>query len=61
MINQLDDSLKGLDSAVAEPHPGAVLRMTHPRVELVASLAFALTLGQVGRFERSKQAGVTWD
>jgi transposase len=58
MIDQLDASLKTLDQAVAEQaeqNPAAVLLMTHPGVGPVTSLAFALTLGPVQRFARSKQ------
>jgi transposase len=58
MLDQLDDSLKELDSAVAEQseqNPAAVLLMTHPGVGPVTSLAFVLTIGPVDRFDRSKQ------
>jgi len=58
MMDQLDTSLKELDQAVAkqaQQNPAAVLLMTHPGVGPVTSLAFALTLGPVERFERSKQ------
>jgi transposase len=58
MMDQRDTSLKELDQAVAKPaeqNPAAVLLMTHPGVGPVTSLAFALTLGPVERFERSKQ------
>jgi transposase len=39
----------------AEQNPAAMLLMSHPGVGPVTSLAFVLTLGPVGRFERSKQ------
>jgi len=58
MLDQFDTTLDELDSAVAEQaeqNPAAVLLMTHPGVGPVTSLAFVLTLGPVGRFERSKQ------
>lgn len=58
MLDQFDASLKDLDRAVAEQaeqNPAAVQLMTHPGVGPVTSLAFVLTLGPVGRFERSKQ------
>jgi len=58
MTDQLDTSLQKLDQAVAEQaerNPTAVLLMTHPGVGPVTSLAFVLTIGPVGRFERSKQ------
>jgi transposase len=58
MIEELDRSLLQLDHAVqkqAEQNPEAVRLMTHPGVGPVTSLAFVLTLGPVGRFQRSKQ------
>lgn len=58
MLDQFDTTLDELDSAVAEQaeqNPAAVLLMTHPGVGPVTSLAFVLTLGPVGRFQRSKQ------
>jgi len=58
MLDQLDASLKELDQAVAaqaEQNAAAQRLMTHPGVGPVTSLAFVLTLGPVGRFERSKQ------
>ncbi|HKV96534.1 MAG TPA: IS110 family transposase [Gammaproteobacteria bacterium] len=58
MLDQFEATLDELDSAVAEQaeqNPAAVLLMTHPGVGPVTSLAFVLTLGPVGRFERSKQ------
>jgi len=58
MLDQLEASLKELDQAVAEQaeqNAEAVRLMTHPGVGPVTSLAFVLTIGPVGRFERSKQ------
>jgi transposase len=58
MLDQMDASLKEFDQAVeeqAEHNAAAVLLMTHPGVGPVTSLAFVLTIGPVGRFERSKQ------
>jgi transposase len=58
MLDQLDRSLKEFDQAVSEQakqNPAAMLLMSHPGVGPVTSLAFVLTLGPVGRFERSKQ------
>jgi len=58
MLDQLDESLHELDQAVeqqAEQNAAAVRLMTHPGVGPVTSLAFVLTIGPVGRFERSKQ------
>ena len=58
MLDELDRSLLQLDHAVqkqAEQNPEAVRLMTHPGVGPVTSLAFVLTLGPVGRFQRSKQ------
>jgi transposase len=58
MLDQLDDSLQELDSAVgeqSEQNAAALLLMTHPGVGPVTSLAFVLTIGPVERFDRSKQ------
>jgi transposase len=58
MLDQMEASLKEFDQAVteqAEQNATAVLLMTHPGVGPVTSLAFVLTIGPVGRFERSKQ------
>jgi transposase len=58
MLERLDESLHELDQAVAqqaEQNAEAVRLMTHPGVGPVTSLAFVLTIGPVGRFERSKQ------
>jgi transposase len=58
MLDELDRSLQQLDGAVqqqAEQNAEAVRLMTHPGVGPVTSLAFVLTLGPVGRFQRSKQ------
>jgi transposase len=58
ILDQFDASRHELDHAVAEQaeqNPAAVLLMTHPGVGPVTSLAFVLTIGPVGRFQRSKQ------
>ena len=58
MLDELDRSLQRLDEAVqqqAEQNAEAVRLMTHPGVGPVTSLAFVLTIGPVGRFQRSKQ------
>jgi transposase len=58
MLDRLDPSLQQLDRAVqqqAEQNAEAVRLMTHPGVGPVTALAFVLTIGPVGRFERSKQ------
>ncbi len=58
MLDRLDESLHELDQAVAqqaEQNADAVRLMTHPGVGPVTSLAFVLTIGPVGRFQRSKQ------
>src|ERR1700674_4388748 len=58
MLDDLEPSLQQLDRAVqqqAEQNAEAVRLMTHPGVGPVTSLAFVLTIGPVGRFERSKQ------
>jgi transposase len=58
MLDELDRSLHRLDDAVqqqAEQNAEAVRLMTHPGVGPVTSLAFVLTIGPVGRFQRSKQ------
>ncbi len=58
MLDELDRSLQRLDQAVqqqAEQNPEAMRLMTHPGVGPVTSLAFVLTIGPVGRFQRSKQ------
>ena len=58
MLDELDRSLQRLDDAVeqqAEQNAEAVRLMTHPGVGPVTSLAFVLTIGPVGRFQRSKQ------
>jgi transposase len=58
MLEQLEQSLRELDRAVAEQAAGnaaAQRLMTHPGVGPVTSLAFVLTLGPVERFARSKQ------
>jgi len=58
MLDELDRSLQRLDDAVqqqAEQNLEAVRLMTHPGVGPVTSLALVLTIGPVGRFQRSKQ------
>ena len=58
MLDELDRSLQRLDEGVqqqAEQNAAAVRLMTHPGVGPVTSLAFVLTIGPVGRFQRSKQ------
>jgi len=58
MIDPIDASLKQFDEAVnqqAAGTPEAVRLMTHPGVGPVTSLAFALLVGPVSRFSRSKQ------
>jgi len=58
MIDPIDASLKQFDEAVnqqATGKPEAVRLMTHPGVGPVTSLAFALLVGPVSRFSRSKQ------
>lgn len=51
MVGELDRAV----SAAAERNPQARLLMTQPGVGPVTSLAFVLTIGEVGRFARSKQ------
>lgn len=58
LLNQLDRQIGELDEAVnaaAEKHPKAQLLMTQPGVGPITALAFALTIGDVSRFRRSKQ------
>ena len=54
----MEKPIAELDSAVekqAAAHPAAVRLMTHPGVGPLTSLAFALTIGEVERFRRSRQ------
>lgn len=58
MIDQIDASRKQFDEAVNQQAAGtleAARLMTHPGVGPVTSLAFALLVGPVSRFSRSKQ------
>jgi len=58
LLEQLDRQIGELDEAVnaaAEKHPQARLLMTQPGVGPITALAFALTIGDVNRFRRSKQ------
>jgi len=58
LFDQLEQALAKLDAAVeqqAQSQPAAVLLMTHPGVGPITSLAYALTLGDVDRFARSRQ------
>jgi len=58
LLKLLDRQIAELDRAVgeaAERNPQARLLMTQPGVGPVTSLAFVLTIGEVGRFARSKQ------
>jgi transposase len=58
MLDRLNSSIEELDKAViqeAKSRPAAVRLMGHPGVGPVTSLAFAVMIGPVGRFRRSKQ------
>ena len=58
LLANLDEQIDKLDAAVkraADEHPQAKLLMTQPGVGPITSLAFVLTLGEVSRFQRSKQ------
>ena len=58
MLGRLDCSIEELDKAViqeAKSRPAAVRLMEHPGVGPVTSLAFAVTIGPVARFRKSKQ------
>ena len=58
ILDRLDPSIEELNQAVlqeAESRPAALCLMEHPGVGPVTSLAFVLTLGPVGRFQKSKQ------
>jgi transposase len=58
LLSQLDAQISELDDAAsraADEHPQARLLMTHPGVGPITSLAFALTIGDVGRFRHSGQ------
>ncbi len=58
LLDQLDPYCQRLEAAVeqrAQENPQARLLMSHPGIGPVISLAFALTVGQVERFQRSRQ------
>jgi transposase len=58
LLDHLEEPIAELDEAVkqqAEAHPAAAQLMTHPGVGPLTSLAFVLTIGEVGRFTRSRQ------
>src|SRR5262249_18668531 len=58
LLKQMDEQIVVLDQAVkkaAEENERARLLMTQPGVGPITSLAFVLTLGDVGRFQRGKQ------
>ena len=58
LLDRLEPRIEELDKAVkeeAERRPEAVRRMQQKGVGPVTALAFVLTIGPVGRFQRSKQ------
>jgi transposase len=58
LLGELNKHVEELDVAVkqaAEQHPQARLLMTQPGVGPITSLAFVLTIGDVGRFKHSNQ------
>ena len=58
LLDQMEKPIAELDDAVekqAAAHPAAARLMTHPGVGPLTSLAFALTIGEVERFRRSRQ------
>jgi transposase len=58
LLEQLSRQIGELDEAVAtaaEQNPQARLLMTQPGVGPITALAFVLTIGDVSRFQRSKQ------
>ncbi len=58
LLQELDSQIEELDKAVklaAGQNPQAKLLMTQPGVGAVTALAFVLTIGEVSRFEGSKQ------
>jgi len=58
LLGELNKLVEELDEAVkqaAEQHPQARLLMTQPGVGPITSLAFVLTIGDVGRFRHSNQ------
>jgi transposase len=58
LLDQLNRSIAELDAAVEQEagnHPIARLLQTHPGVGPITALAYAVTLGKIERFARSKQ------
>jgi transposase len=58
LLDQLEKPIAELSEEVEEQaraHPAAARLMTHPGVGPLTSLSFALTIGDVGRFQRSRQ------
>ncbi len=58
LLDQLNGYCQALDEAVekaAKANADAVLLMQHPGIGPVISLAFVLTIGEIDRFERSRQ------
>jgi len=58
LLAMLEGQLELLNQAVAEvaeAYPSVRLLMTQPGVGPITALAFVLTIGEVGRFSRSKQ------
>jgi len=58
LLGELDQQVSALDEAVGQAaagHPEARLLMTQPGVGPVTALAFAVTIGDVRRFEHSGQ------
>jgi transposase len=55
MLNQQIDQLDNAVQTAAEENPQAKLLMTQPGVGPNTALAYVLTIGEVGRFQRGKQ------
>ena len=58
LLDDLDQRISKLDQAVMEAgkkDPVAKLLQSHPGVGPITALAYSLTLGEVGRFEHSRQ------
>jgi len=58
LLRCVDEQIRPLDAAVdkaAWSHEQARLLMTHPGVGAITALAYVLTMGDVGRFQRGKQ------
>ena len=58
LLKVVEPQIEQLDKAVAQAakaNPQAVLLMSQPGVGPVTALAFAVTIGEVSRFKRSKQ------